>query len=80
LTAARRTADLQRAIDFFSSLEAATVEWSRLPDRPDYAAIALIARESGIELEETALREAFRLMMQARRLASDTGSGGTREI
>jgi hypothetical protein len=60
--------ELQGAIDFLSRLEPAGIDWSLLPDRPDYAAVAQMARAGGRELDEDALREAFRVMMQARRI------------
>ena len=60
--------ELQKAIDFLSRLEPTRIDWSRLPDRPDYAAVARMARTQGQELEEDALQEAFRVLMQTRNL------------
>ena len=62
--------EVQRALDFLSGLEAARIDWSRLPPWPDYAAVARLAGDVGIELSEGAVREAFRVMMQARSLAA----------
>jgi len=47
-------------------MEPARIDWSQLPHRPDYAAIARMAQNEGRELGESAIREAFRVIMRAR--------------
>jgi hypothetical protein len=65
--------EVQRAIDFLSRLEAARIDWSALPDRPDYAAVAQMASDAGHELDQASLREAFRVMMLARSIRPVSG-------
>jgi hypothetical protein len=61
--------EIQRAIDFLSGPELEAMSAS-LPPRPDYEALARLARGLGHELSPGAIREAFRTMMRARRLGS----------
>jgi hypothetical protein len=67
-------ADVQKAIAFLSELDPRHVPWESLPDRFDEEAVAALARRHGVEVDGAALREAFRMMMIARRLA---GAGGS---
>jgi len=62
--------ELQKAIDFLSGLETTRIDWSQLPDRPDYAAVARLAQTLGQDLEDGTLQEAFRVIMQVRSIRS----------
>lgn len=59
----------QRAIDFLSGLEIRAVDFSSLPASVDYGALLRLARQSGVETDEAALREGFAVIMRARLIA-----------
>lgn len=63
-------ADVQRAIEFLSGPDSAGLRRLPLPPRPDYERLARHAAELGHALPPDALREAFRLILRARLLAS----------
>jgi hypothetical protein len=73
-----RTGHAQRAIDYLSKLDADDVDWSCLPASIDYGAICAMARRKGVDTNETALREAFALIMRAR-VISSLGTGASRD-
>ncbi len=71
--------DLQRAIEWLSNPDLA--QGTPLPARPDYEFLARHASGPGHDLSPGAMREAFRLIMRARLVASrrrphtDSGDG-----
>lgn len=57
--------DLQRAIDFLERANDLAPQRD-VPPQIDYAALAALAEEHGIELDAEAIEQGFRLLMQAR--------------
>ena len=57
--------DLQRAIDFLERAGDLAPQRA-VPPQIDYAALAALAAEHGIELDAEAIEQGFRLLMQAR--------------
>jgi hypothetical protein len=50
-------------------LDVSRIDCGSIPAGIDYGAIVALARQSGVEFGEVAIREAFQLMMRARCLA-----------
>lgn len=61
--------ELQRAIRFLSSADLTEGDRGPLSGRPDYEGLARRASELGHELSPGAVKEGFRLLMQARLVA-----------
>lgn len=76
---AGRSSDIQRAIDFLSGPQLSGLPQGTLPPRPDYRALARLARNLGHDLSPDTVREAFRLMIRGRlAAASRLGRGSPR--
>ncbi len=61
--------DIQRAIDFLSRASD-LLPHGMAPPQIDYASLVALAAAQEIELDAASIEQAFRLMMQARRLTS----------
>lgn len=61
--------DIQRAIDFLSRASDLAPH-PVVPPRIDYASLVALAAAQEIELDAASIEQAFRLMMQARRVTS----------
>jgi hypothetical protein len=62
--------DLQQAIEFLSNPDLAKNLHAPIPGRPDYEYLARLASRLGHDLSPGAVKEAFRLIVRARLIAS----------
>jgi hypothetical protein len=61
--------DIQRAIDFLARAKDLPLQGAA-PPQIDYAHLVALAAAQEIELDAASIEQGFRLMMQARRVAS----------